>query len=321
MSELFKTWQSTIDRQEHCSELMNLYDLYQRELYADYEPLATASKPGVLRDFFRRLGFWIENFRTDDDQWDAFNSLNHLFFVGRLEMTELYRIAYETTVCSWLIDQANVSLLPGLFETELNAARDNTWICPITDSLRINAFRHINHLEQPEYFPDWRCLAKFGDATAIRQYIAESNIRYLVLIEDFVGGGTQVSPAVNFAATELGIPVLIVALIIADEGNSAIRQQIAPYAHMSYEPIVVLPPSSTVTRQPTQGEPHQQTTMRNLVQKYAAITGDRKPFGRNRDHGYFVVTYANCPNNSIRLIHADSNNWSPLFPRSGRRSM
>jgi hypothetical protein len=300
---------------------MGLYDLYQRELYADYEPLTSASNVGAQQDFFRRFGRWIENFRVDALQWAAFNSLDDLFFIGRLEMTELYRIAYETTIANWLIEQADISLSPARFERELRNARDATWVCPITDSLRINAFRHINHLEQPEYFPDWRCLEKFGDAEKLRNYVRDSGIRFLVLIEDFVGAGRQITPAVQLAATELGIPVLIVALVIANEGDGCLRTLVAQYDHVHYIPVVVLPPSATVTRDAVPDETDKQVMMRQLVNDYAAITRDRSPFGRNPNHGYFVVTYANCPNNSIRLIHADSARWSPLFPRSGRRQM
>lgn len=321
MSEIFTTWQSQAEREEQCSQLMSLYDLYQRELYADYEPLAVVSNGRAHRDFFRRFGLWVNNFDADQARWDAFNSLNDLFFVGRQEMTELYRIAYETTAVSWLVEQANVSLSPQRFEDELTTARASTWVCPITDSLRINAFRHINHLVQPEYFPDWRCLEKFGDATKIRDYVQRSGIRFLVLVEDFVGAGSQITPAVEFAARELEIPILVIALIVASEGDDALRQVVLPHRHVSYEPIIVLPPSSTIRRLAANDETDKQVAMRNLVQDYTAKTRDRFPYGRNPDHGYLVVTYANCPNNSIKLIHADSPNWSPLFPRSGRRSM
>lgn len=321
MSQLFTTWQSNLEREERCSELMGLYDLYDRELFTDYEPLATASHAGTHQDFFRRFGLWVENFQTDETQWAAFNSLDHLFFVGRLEMTELYRIAYETTVATWLIEQANISLSPSQFEAALSAAREVTWVCPITDSLRINAFRHINHLVKPDYFPDWRSLERFGDPEKLRDYVQESGVQFLVLIEDFVGAGTQVTPAIQLAANELQIPVLVIALVTANEGDLCLKGLVAPHAHMSYEPLIVLPPSATVTRLNVPDESAHQGLMRQLVKDYAAKTRDRSPYGRNPDHGYFVVTYANCPNNSIRLIHADNARWRPLFPRSGRRQM
>lgn len=319
MSQLVEQWIKDASRQAECSELNGIYELYSEKLFSDYEPLAIATRQ-TPRDFFVRLDTWLRNFKKDSDQWDAFNLVNDIFFVGRNELTELYRIAFDHIANEWLSQLVKVDYFDPQYQSAIDSALNSTWFCPITDSLKINSFRHINHIETPEYFPDWRSLEKFGDVSKIRRYISDRGIKQLILIEDVVGSGRQIKPAVEFAVQEFGIPVLVLPLLIGNRGHEVLMDMEQAHQNLTYEPVVVIPKEGCVTRAPDTGEPSKIAALRSLVNEFKKITGDAEPFGFEKDQGYLLVIHTNCPNNTIRPIHADLKNWAPLFPRSGRRS-
>ncbi|WP_416243389.1 hypothetical protein ACLSSQ_17645 [Azospira sp. APE16] len=317
MTRLFDEWQQFQERERECSDLMGKLDLYAARLFGDYEPLITPLEE-IPRDFFERLDRWLRNFKGDTDRWNAFKLVDDIFFVGRHELNELYRLAFDHIACDWLVAQKNLHLDDPKFEEKLETARNRTWFCPITDSLRINAFRHINHISSPDYFPDWRSLALFGDIKKINNYI-ENRIDHLVLIEDFIGTGTQVEPAIKFVKDHLKIPTLVVPLIICPTGDLMLRKVATQESRIHYRPVLQLPPACVIAETPAQNEPDNVVRNRNTVESYRAITADADPYGFESGYGSLVVMHTNCPNNTIRPIHSQKRGWLPLFPRSTRR--
>lgn len=321
MNRIFDEWQSQQDREILCSQLMEKYGLYAKKLFANYEPLIISNSDSVPRDFFQRLDLWLRNFTNDDDRWEAFQLIDDIFYVGRHELVELYRVAFEMTVPNWVAEVHKFDLRSKNFISELKNTVTKTWFCPITDSLRISAFRHVNHIEKPEYFPDWRSLEKFGSEAAIKEYIKTQKFKQVVLIEDFVGSGTQITPAVEFATRISEVPVLIVPLIIGSKGCETL-QQLADKSEgkVQFRPVIVLSGDCVVTRIAANPEIATSKRARKMVELYAQTTGDKKAYGFEDEQGYLFVAEANCPNNTIRPIHSETK-WSPLFPRSGRRKL
>jgi hypothetical protein len=321
MTRIFDEWQSHQDREQLCSELLEKYGLYARKLFSNYEPLVVAAYKSAPRDFFQRLDRWLQNFSQDDDRWEAFQLIDDIFYVGRHELIELYRTAFEMVVPNWLCSLRGISLRASDYDDRLQEEIDATWFCPITDSLRISAFRHINHIKEPDYFPDWRSLQRFGNEKAVQDYIKEQKFRQIVLVEDFVGSGRQISPAVRMAERICGIPVLVVPLVIGSRGHkkiSGIAQKSNGKIH--FQPVIVLGEDCAVTRVPPKGREHiSSIRARKVISSYTAATNDKAGYGFEVSQGYLFVAETNCPNNTIRPIHAEQN-WKPLFPRSGRRS-
>jgi hypothetical protein len=321
MARIFDEWQTEQDRELLCSELMEKYELYAKKLFINYEPLLISNTESVPRDFFQRLDRWLKNFPNDTDQWDAFQLINDIFYVGRHELIELYRVAFEVIVPNWICDIHKFNFRSKDYYPNLQLAMKQTWFCPITDSLRISAFRHINHIEEPDFFPDWRSLSVFGDEAAIKKYILDKKFKQVVLIEDFVGSGKQITPALKLAERICGVPVLVMPLVIGAKGNS----NISKFANDSegkihFRPVVVLGEDCMVTKAAPEGREHASSLRaRNLIDSYCRSTGDNSGYGFEESQGYLFVAETNCPNNTIRPIHS-GNKWSPLFPRSGRRS-
>ena len=313
---IVEKWLQAQETQEESSTLSNRYDLYAARLFNDYEPLIT-SVADIHRDFFARLDKWLRNFPAENDRWNAFRLIDDIFFVGRHELNELYRVAFDQISCDWLAGQAGLKIDDPDFVKKIEAIKNKTWFCPITDSLRINAFRHINHLSSPNYFPDWHSLAKFGDPNKILNYIAE-HIDYLVLVEDFIGTGTQVEDTIKFVEQHIKIPVLILPLIICPTGDIKLKGFSNAEQHRDYRPVLRLMSDSIIPELPTAHDSRRTVENRSVVEMYRQITKDGKPYGFEAGFGSLVVMHTNCPNNTIKPIHAHTHKWSALFPRSKR---
>lgn len=320
MTRLFEEWQRGEERARACSDLVAKYELYAARLFVDYEPLITPIEE-VPKEFFSRLDKWLRNYPLDDDQWNAFKLIDNIFFVGRHELNELYRLAFEHIASDWLAECEGLKFDDPKFANKLTDVRNRTWFCPISDSLRINAFRHINHVSSPDYFPDWRSLEKFGDPEKVRAYIAESGISHLVLVEDFVGTGKQVSPALEFLKKEIQIPALVLPLIICPKGDETLTAFDDPDRKHFYRPVLRLPNDCMIPEIGVAGEPEAVVRNRSLVESYRHLTTDGRPYGFQTASpaiGSLVVMHTNCPNNTINPIHVHKPNWLPLFPRSKR---
>lgn len=303
--------------------LLSQINYLAEKLYSKYEPSQNPSNP----DFLDRLMLWLDNV-DEVDQQTLLRLVPHIFFVGREEFDNLYRVAFNWPVASWLLDQLTLKLDdPGL-EDALKVAVNNTWFCPITDSMRINSFYHLNFITSGiNYRPDFSSLSQFEcSKDKITAFIQEQRIERIVLLEDFVGSGSQLSKAVKFAAT-LSLPTLIVPLIICPKGVKKAKKIEATYKHVSFAPVVKLPASTFVTIIPSDGEPSLFPLLRNLVERvHPKVCGKtawphlEKPYGPfgYRATGSLVVTYSNCPNNTLPIIHHKHTTWSPLFLRATR---
>jgi hypothetical protein len=310
----------------------------EKWLYKSYEP----DKFGD-GDFQQRLVKWLDNVATDADKRTLFRLLPYLFYVGPVEFEELYRCAYQGPIARWLVSAESIDICAPDAQSKLAEAAKKTWFCPVSDSLRINAFFHINNLASGASFrPDWRSMDKLGDVDKLNAYCEKEGITRLVLLEDFVGGGSQVIKAVRFAATHIRkLQVLFVPLIICPDGAERLRATAIDLCatridSLKYEAVMELPANAffTSTQSPfRQSDENTHTDdLRLLVERtYLKVSGGvppdpRKepyhPFGFPHDKptGGMVVMYSNTPNNTLPIIHSrpKGNTWNPIFPRHSR---
>jgi hypothetical protein len=221
----------------------------------------------------------------------------------------------------------------------LQAAARDTWFCPVTDSFRINAFFHVNNLAAGANLrPDWHSLLKLGDIYKLNVYCAAQGIKRLVLLEDFVGGGSQSMKAVRYAATHIyGLEVLFVPLLICPTGALNARRLAVELCQrransLRFEAAMELPHDAflTATQSPYIEPNSFIQRLRNLIQTtYPDVSGGQPiglkpyhPYGYPDDNptGGLVVMYSNTPDNTLPLVHWSplSNSWSPIFPRHSR---
>ncbi|MBU0768929.1 MAG: hypothetical protein KJ687_07550 [Proteobacteria bacterium] len=291
----------------------NLYHEYEVTLYPPHH------------EFPNRLREWLLSSPAEDDRKILYELVPRLFFIGRKEIISLYRAAFNGPIARWLIDQNNINILSGTAQNELIKSLKSTWFCPITDSMKISEFYHVNTISGVDLRPDWRTLAELGDPTKIVSYMATQNppLDRIVLLEDFVGTGSQMGKTVHFAA-RLTCPILLCPLIISRLGHNRAMELKRIYPNLFFEPALVLDDSVRINGNADEDKDPFIIKLRDLILRtYPLVKGskpkhDYGPFGYGKE-GLLVVLYTNCPDNTLPLIHYESDTpWHPIFPRSSR---
>lgn len=330
IEQLVRSWSINKDLTKVNQRINHL----ERWLYKTYEP----NKFGP-EDFWARLEQWLDNVPSDDDKKLLFQLLVEILYLGPVEFEELYRCAYQGPVARWLIDTCQIDVFAIGGQKKLIAAAGETWFCPVTDSFRVNAFFHVNNLAAGANLrPDWHSLFELGDTYKINAYCASNNIKRLVLLEDFVGGGSQSLETVRFAVTHIhDLQVLFVPLVICPKGVEKARQLEAEMCArragaLRYEAAMELPNDAFLTlNQSPYVEPNPYiSALRNLINtSYPKVSGGQLPgpkpydpfgFPDSDPTGGLVVMYSNTPDNTLPLIHwrPPENTWHPIFPRHSR---
>ncbi len=296
----------------------------EEKRFIEYQPTI-----GPNPDFRTRLMRWINYAAIEADQQTLLQLVALIFFVGSKEFGSLYRVAFNGQIIRWLIDSNNLTIDQATTGSHIKDAISRTWFCSITDSMQIASFHHVNKIEGRDYRPDWQTLMKFGDPLKIKKFMKDNGLNNLVLLEDFVGSGSQMYDVIKFAANTLSPPhrILIIPLIICPRGNEIGRQLTTHYNNLTFEPVLIMGDKSFVRPHPAGDvETDLVRALRDLVQRlHTLVTGGPpdptkkpySPFGFDNT-GSLLVMYTNCPDNTLPIIHHGSSTWYPIFPRSSR---
>lgn len=317
--ERLMAWMADANCGQEIQDVNSQISQLEAELFNEYEP--TRGLQPLFRD---RLHRWIENVADPADQQALLRLVPHLFFIGPREFEVLYRTAFQTTCVTWLIDQLGLSLEDPLAAEKLRQASTECWFCPISDSMRINAFYHLNHLSGRDLRPDWRSLRAFGSEQKIIDHTAKEGIKYVVLLEDFVGTGSQMRDAVEFAAAVFPtLPILVVPLVLCPVGEQTSMQISTRFPNIQITPVLRLHEVALIEPVPNTGESQVVSDVRRIaLAMYGSLAvEDQKSvysaFGFN-ETGSLVVLYTNCPDNTLPLVHHQCPSWNALFPRASR---
>ena len=157
-----------------------------------------------------------------------------------------------------------------------------------------------------------------------------SPLRRIVLLEDFVGSGTQMENAIRFICSlPSPIPVLLLPLIICPDGaDMGRRLSVDPsFPHLTYSPVIELKRADMITAAtPSDGSFRSyvadavRNTYGTVVGNDAARPRPYDPFGfpSGAGTGATVVLYSNAPANTLPILQHQSDTWNSLFPRSAR---
>lgn len=321
MTTQIDAWNLSQKYSRHSIYLRSLYESLATQFYDQYEPTRNYSNK-VSGSFLNRLDDWLGCFEREVDKWTAFRSLEYLFFAGQAEFDELYRHVSENVIKRWLVDTTDIDIFAKGYSSRLDQELGSCWLCPATDSLRINGFLHISGLRGKSLRPDWMSLAEFGCEKKIQGFIKRERIRSLVILEDFVGSGGQFVNALRFAASVFSGPILAAPLIVCAPGNRKILSAIKTYnlENVKYEPGLVISEACLIQKKPVQGQPklfeELRVTMKVGYKKIARpMPGEEYGW---KGIGSLVVLYSNCPNNTPPIYHANGTSWKPIFPRRAR---
>jgi hypothetical protein len=289
-----------------------------------------------VTDFETRLEFWMDNLTGDADQQILFELVPALLFFGREEFHKLYQAALRGPITRWVIDQSRLSFgSTGFDDTLKDEIHQHTWFCSVSDSMQISDFCHANHLGGINYRPDLRTLNQFGDLSKIISFMRSRKdahgrvvpLRRIVILEDFIGSGTQLRDAAVLINDLLAhsISVLLVPLIICPDGVKTAQSLFGRNSFFQSEPIIQLPDDVFINSRstPTPGSLYEKIKL--LVNaSYAQVVGNNaarpRPYDRFGflDTGALVVLYSNTPANTLPIVQHGSNTWQALFPRSAR---
>lgn len=309
LMEKFQAWDASQNDPDLENGSLALVLYLANKLYGEYEP-------DGLQPFMVRLDKWLDNVKSEADQKVLVSLLSHVFFAGRGEFESLYRSTL-TNVYRWIADVTATDISDVDLVGTLNAKLRKTWICPITDSLRINSFLKVNGITGHDHRPHWRSLEKFGDVAKINQYIRDNSIERLVLIEDFVGSGSQIVSTIDFACANFGgLQIALCPLIICPEGNKTLLDRERKHNALTYLPTMVLPEEVFLGPAVQPNEPptfaRARTLLLRIKQQFISQT-----FGY-KDTGALVVLFSNCPDNTLAAFRDEAVTWNPLFPRVRR---
>jgi hypothetical protein len=297
------------------------------KLFSEYQP--TSAPPHL--DFMMRLRDWLDR-ANEDDQKTMIRMVPQLFFAGSKEFNALYRSALDGPITRWLIEQLNFNLLDTHINEKIEEAITKTWFCGITDSMQIAMFHHVNNIEGADHRPDWRTLTQFSNSAEVEAFMVNEGYERVVLLEDFVGSGSQMSSAVAFAASLSNSPsILVLPLIVGPVGYRVGNAFSSSYSNVRFESILELSSDAFVFEVPPTSENSLNPTIREMIIRLhptvrAEANPDEKqkpygPFGFNPvlpKRGALLVMYTNTPDNTLPIIHHSSASWSPLFQRSSR---
>ncbi len=346
--QMVSEWADTIPDPKEAGGLNRILDHLRYLDRVKFQPFVPSLYSRHPIAFMERFHAWLtNNGLSSDQQRDLFKFAYHIAFFSFDDFTALFQSAFSGPVSRWCMSQAGIRLGQRDWRTRLDEERfKKTWFCPVTDSLLISVFHHVNEIESKNRRPAFRELMHFGDERAdeeenkIRKHIRTQGYARIVLLEDFVGTGGQSFKTVEWAVRTLKLPVLFCPMIISREAvNKYVdlkakleeeRQRDSDLPQFEIEPIFQMGNDCFVYDQDT--EPEQLfSRVRALAEEIHAKLSESNqqckegPLGwwseDSPQKGATVVMFSNTPNNSLPLIHHRSKDWRPLFPRVARQPL
>ena len=295
--------------------LRQRYEFLTQQLFCEYQPTINLTD-ATIRDFMKRLDLWLNQFNSEEEQIAAFESIEYLFFVGTKEFNELYRCT-AVKIERWIANRHNLNPFLPSTQRKVDSILKKSWICPVTDSFRINDFLHITNLRAMDRRGDWYNLSKLGDHQKIRD--ESTSVKYLILLEDFSGSGKQISNVLRFALGITELHILLIPMVVCAPGIEKVLSVIENYGNgrVCFDPVVSLAENTLVGKDKISGEPKLFERLRNVIETHATKLKSHNAYGFKKV-GSLVVTYSNCPNTTPPIYHKALKDHQAIFPRLPR---
>lgn len=331
LTELVEQWtiegHRPLGRNDAFIELLKELEFLSKKYYSRFVP---ALFPPHTPDFLGRLTKWLHNEGlTPEQQRLLFQFALKIAYISFDDFLQLYRSAFVGPVTRWVVDELEFSLKDADFATRIDEElRKHTWYCPVTDSMVISEFYHANGITNIDQRPALRPMVDFSAPKRLREYMDDHNLTRLVIMEDFVGTGTQARNVVKWAVKHLRCPVLFVPLVICPAGLKKFSEVVKEHPRrLRVEPILVMDDSVFVIPGSVANDRllNEVAALAKVVHCNVAGIPDTSfgPFGFG-DTGGAIVLFSNTPDNSLPMIHhhcRPPSRWQALFPRVSRETL
>lgn len=309
-----------------------LYDSIDRHIefkskksYNLYDPVPNGP------DFFHRLTSWVNNVDDDDMQKELFKIVPEIYYLGINEFNSLYTAAYNEHILHWLISKNNIKFDNNI-NFYINDCVESTIFCSATDSFDIAKFHHRNHINGKKIRYNMRQLLKSGGIRNFVDELRSKSIKHIVVLEDFVGSGSQILNIDKTGGDNLGLidflndisddfSSLFCPLVICPKGKENITEAIGQNDNITLSSVLEMPDDMFVKSEAIiRDDESIYSKIYEIVCKVDPYVGSEYgPLGY-RDTGSLIVMHTNCPDNTISLIHTENEmtGWKALFPRSSR---
>ncbi|WP_421380249.1 phosphoribosyltransferase-like protein [Paraburkholderia sp. DD10] len=327
LNEKLRDWGRQVDLDPELIDIESRIRFLQTMLFDEFEPTRTPPH----KTFNDRLEDWVNNAASDADQQTLLRAVLRIFFAGSKDMEALLVSAFRQHVVQWIVSTRNLALTSPTLNEEIEREVRSVWFTALTDSAPLTRFYHVNNVEGVDWRPDWRGLVHAQtDPQVIAHRMAQNGLSSIVVIEDFVGSGTQLLESITPAFTlPAAPPILFCPLIICPAGAEVAERIAAVEPRFQFSPVLRLSRDSFVH---DAADPHESqliSALRELIVRLnAKVQGTNPkhnygPFGFAQPNqpvmGGLVVMHTNCPDNTIPAIHRTSDGpWAALFPRSAR---
>jgi hypothetical protein len=348
LRKLVRKWDFEMTGQASAkSEYGFILDQLDHHAIKEWRVYLPAENPIFNSSYIERLAAWIGNVTDEADQKLLLKYAARISFFSHDDFAALYRTAMDREISRWVASQITARLEPlgwqSFHELIKREIQLHTWFCPVTDSMDINEFHKVNHLQGVGHRPGFAAQEMIANnklqpnpqlAGAWIRYMANPSsdqndpkcrrapLKRLVLLEDIVGSASQCLDAIRWAVAKLGKPVLFVPLILCPTGVQALRDEEALSRGMlTVRPVIELRRSDLLGPE-RNGESGWPITIE--MEKLAARCAGRASVNMDtfgyRNTGCSLTTFSNTPDNTLPIVHhkPDNGAWEPLFPRISR---
>lgn len=325
---------ATSDSDETFEDILHQIEFMIEHAYSRYVPAMYSRHAPVFQD---RMVAWMQNDGlSDEDQIAFFQLVLRFAYFSFDDFLSLYRTAYLNQISRWIWNDAGIKMGDLDFSNQLENERSkHTWYASVTDSLIISEFYHANSITGVKCRPNFLTLQALGNPAQINAYMAnhQPHLKRIVLLEDFVGSGTQSLEIVKWALANSTVPILFCPMLICPDGFKQFSDLAANSGgRLKFEPVVKLGDSvflSSFEKPDALMQYISDLTARIHLCVAGAYDADSPPYTPHGFHrpgdshtGATVVMFSNTPDNTIPLVHFNSGNsdWIPVFPRVSRET-
>ena len=271
---------------------------------------------------------WLANFATAREQHLALHLLAQFSHFGTVELRELLKSLYRDLFRYEVLQEIRATnansvdegLLEAAFRVELEHTRFLGMGNPSESGTHLlYYFRQENQLQKDLFIGTHRIFTRTGGEER-KLVLRETSVRRYVFIDDFCGSGTQALDYSREAVEDLiamapGVKVSYLCLAATQSGLAAVRRQ---SKFTQVDAIFVLDDSFKCfvdgSRYFLPEEANDRLEARSCMYEHGLKLWRSYPLGYK--DGQLLVGFAhNVPDNTLPVIWAAGDRWSPVFRR------